>query len=51
MDNIKKKKKEKILRKKSEENVREVKERNEEKNDLWTKLGNFVKDSVDCCLE
>ena len=53
---MKKSNEEKIKKEKSNEekpkNKNENKPENKpEKNDFWGKLGNFVKKSVDCCLE
>lgn len=30
---------------------KEVKKKKTKKNDFWSKIGNVVKNAVDCCLE
>ncbi len=31
--------------------MKEGKEKKEESNDFWKKIGKFVKDKVNCCIE
>jgi hypothetical protein len=42
---------EKSIEEEPKKKIEKEHDKKSEKNDFWGKLGNFVKKSVDCCLE